>query len=315
MMEDRAPIAFFAYNRPEHTSQALESLSRCDGARESELFIYCDGPKGSKDEKAVSQVREIVKSHNWCGTVQVIEKEVNLGLAHSIIHGVTEIVNRYGRIIVLEDDLVLSPQFLNFMNDALDKYEDIQKVMHVSGYMFPVRGKLPETFFYRATSCWGWATWKRAWDKFEPDAKKLLDKFEDEKQRWEFDIKGTKPYYKMLHEQTKKNTTAWAARWYASVFFSNGICLHPGISLVNNIGHDGTGIHCCSTGVFDVDLSRERVSHFTQDIKESEQVVLLMADFYITYEKPFYIRGLYKLRNIINRILRTEKTNKLHLIE
>ena len=296
----RAPIAFFAYNRPEHTRQALETLCKCDGALESELFIYCDGPKRAIDEKAVKQVREIVKSYNWCGAVQVVEHDVNLGLANSIIHGVSEIVNRYGRIIVLEDDLVLSPQFLNFMNDALDNYMDIQQVMHISGYMFPVRGKLPETFFYRATSCWGWATWKRAWDKFEPDAKKLLAKFKEEKQRWEFDIKGTMQYYKMLAGQTRNNTDAWAARWYASVFLNNGLCLHPGISLVNNIGHDNTGLHCRSTDVYKVEISKERVSHFTMDIKESEQAIMLMSDFYHSLNKPFLVRVFNKLKQVIS---------------
>ena len=292
----RSPIAFFAYNRPEHARQTLESLSQCDGAQESELFIYCDGPKGAKDEMAVEQVREIVKSHTWCGAVQVIEKDVNLGLANSIVHGVTEIVDRYGRIIVLEDDLVLSSQFLNFMNDALDHYEDIQEVMHVSGYMFPVRGKLPETFFYRATSCWGWATWKRASDKFELDAKKLLAKFKDAKQRWEFDIRGTMNYYKMLRSQARNNTDAWAARWYASVFFNDGLCLHPGISFVNNIGHDNTGLHCRPTDIYNVEVSKDRISHFTKEIKESEQAIILMSDFYRSLNKPFFVRVLSKLK-------------------
>jgi hypothetical protein len=295
----KAPIAFFAYNRSEHAKQALESLSQCDGALESELFIYCDGAKGPKDEKAVKKVREIVKSCNWCGSVQVVEHDVNLGLANSIIHGVTEIVNRYGRIIVLEDDLVLSPQFLNFMNDALDNYDDIQEVMHVSGYMFPVRGKLPETFFYRAASCWGWATWKRAWNKFEPDAKKLLAKFTDAKQRWEFDIKVTMPFHKMLRDQAQGKIDSWAIRWYASVFLNNGLCLHPGISLVNNIGHDGTGLHCGPTDVYKVEVSKERVSHFTEDIKESEQAIILMSDFYHSLNKTFFVRVFNKLKQVI----------------
>jgi hypothetical protein len=184
------------------------------------------------------------------------------------------------------------------MNDALDHYEDIQEVMHVSGYMFPVRGKLPETFFYRATSCWGWATWKRAWDKFELDAKKLLAKFKDAKQRWEFDIRGTMDYYKMLRSQARNNTDAWAARWYASVFFNDGLCLHPGISFVNNIGHDNTGLHCRPTDIYNVEVSKERISHFTGEIKESEQAIILMSDFYQSLNKPFFIRAFDKLKQI-----------------
>jgi hypothetical protein len=300
----RAPIAFFAYNRPEHTRQALESLCKCDGALESELFIYCDGPKRAIDEKAVKQVREIVKSYNWCGAVLVVEHDVNLGLANSIIHGVTEIVNRNGCIIVLEDDLVLSSQFLNFMNDALDNYKHIPEVMHISGSMLPVKGKLPETFFYRAASCWGWATWKRAWDKFEPDEKKLLAKFKNAKQRWEFDIKGTMPFHRMLRDQAQGKIDSWAIRWYGSVFLNSGLCLHPGISLVNNIGHDGTGLHCGPTDVYNVEISGKKVSHFTQDIRENEEAVILISDFYNSLKKPFLMFPLIKTLHSIYQALR-----------
>ena len=196
-MMSQAPVALFVYNRPRHTEQCLESLSKCEGAGESELFVFSDGPKRSEDKEAVEKVRELVKSRNWCKEVHVTERKENRGLAKSIIAGVTEIVNRFGRVIVLEDDLVLSPQFLNYMNDALEIYKDEERVMHVSGYMFPVKVDLPETFFYRGTSCWGWAMWKRVWDFFEPDANKLLAAFKSKYLRWEFDINGSIGHYKI----------------------------------------------------------------------------------------------------------------------
>jgi hypothetical protein len=294
----KAPIVFFTYNRPEHTRLTLESLTANEGASESELFIFCDGSESEEDVKAVKEVRSLTKSRKWCGKVNITERDKNMGLAGSIIEGVTEIVNRYGRAIVLEDDLVLSPQFLNFMNDALEVYKNVPKVMHISGYMFPVKGKLPETFFYRATSCWGWATWKRAWVKFEPNSYKLLTKIKSEKLRWRFDIEGLMNYYNMLKRQAKGEIDSWAIRWYASVFLNGGLCLHPGKSLVNNIGHDGTGVHCGSTGAFDVKVSKERISNYTHEIRESEQIVRLMVSFYRALNKSFPAKVINKLKQI-----------------
>jgi hypothetical protein len=298
-----APIVLFAYNRPEHTRLALESLSQCEGSADSELFIYCDGARGPGTIKKVQEVRRIVRMKRWCKDVHIIERDENLGLALSIIQGVSEIVDRYGNIIVLEDDLIISPQFLNFMNDALEIYKDIPKVMHISGYMFPVKGKLPETFFYRATSCWGWATWKRAWEKFDPDAKRLLSKIRNSGMRRQFDIEGTTDYYKMLQKQTEDKLDSWAIRWYASVLLHKGLCLHPGTSLVNNIGHDGTGVHCASTHAFMVKLGNQKVSKYTMEIKEDEDVVKKMERFYLKLRKPFYIRMLLEFMKIFKRQL------------
>jgi|WetSurSiteA1Bulk_404760.scaffolds.fasta_scaffold00655_6 hypothetical protein len=297
----KAPIVFFAYNRPEHTRLALESLLQCEGAVDSELFIYSDGAAGAGNTKKVQEVRKIVRMKRWCKDVHIIERDENLGLALSILQGVSEIVNRYGNIIVLEDDLIISPQFLNFMNAALEIYKDIPEVMHISGYMFPVKGNLPETFFYRAASCWGWATWKRAWEKFDPDAKRLLSEIRNRGMRRQFDIEGSADYYKMLQKQANGKLDSWAIRWYASVFLHKGLCLHPGISLVNNIGHDGTGVHCASTHAFTVRLGNQKVSKYKMEIKEDEDVVEKMESFYRKLRKPFYIRLLLEFMEFINK--------------
>jgi hypothetical protein len=287
-----SPIAFFAYNRPEHCLQALESLAANEGAAESELFIFCDGPKGRRDHKAVEEVRAAVGSRKWCKTVHIIEREKNWGLARSIISGVTETVNRHGRIIVLEDDLVLSPQFLNFMNDALEFYKDQPKVMHISGYMFPVKGQLPEAFFYRGASCWGWGTWKRAWNQFESDAQKHLDRLSAKALRYEFDIQGSTNFYSMLRDHSKGRINSWAIRWYASVFLNGGLCLHPGTSMTNNIGHDGTGVHCMSTEDYQVMLAEKMVSHFPSKACEDDHMVRQMVQFYRSIKKPLHVRAI-----------------------
>ncbi len=295
-----APIAFFAYNRPEHTRKALESLAMSKGAAESELFIFCDGPKNAASEKAVGDVRFLVKSRKWCKTVHIVEREENWGLAKSLIYGVTELANNFGRVIVLEDDLVLSSWFLDYMNRALEIYQDIPRVMHISGYLLPVKGQLPETFFYRNTSCWGWATWKRAWDMFEPDTKKLLAGFNNLNQRREFDVRGTMGFYRMLRDQDKGRIDSWAIRWYASVFLNNGLCLYPGKSLVNNIGHDNSGVHCGASTRFECQVSQDRVLNFTQDIHENKQAVKLMADFYRSLKEPFLVRVYKKIKRRFN---------------
>src|SRR3990172_10340623 len=134
----KAPIALFVYKRPEHAERTLKSLSRCNSADESELYIFCDGYKGAKDAEGVAEVRKVVRSRKWCKKINIIEQDKNIGLSNSIIYGVTEVCNRYGRVIVIEDDLLTSKYYLDYMNKALDIFENNERVMQISGHMFPV---------------------------------------------------------------------------------------------------------------------------------------------------------------------------------
>lgn len=302
-MKQRAPIVLFVYNRPWHAKQTLESLAANEGAEKSELFVFCDGPKKSRDKEAVEEVRAIVRSRQWCGIVHVIEQDKNIGLADSIISGVTEIVKTCGQVIVLEDDLLLSEQFLNYMNDALEIYSDEPRIMHISGYMYPVDDELPETFLYRNPSSWGWATWKRAWEKFEPDASKLLKNFDNDKQQ-KFDIEGNMWFYEMLKNQSKGKIDSWAIRWYASIFLNEGLCLYPGKSRVNNIGHDLSGRHCGYTNIFDVAVSQKRIVDFTKAIKESNNALRAMAAFYRNNVTSVQARVVNFLRHLWHKFAR-----------
>jgi hypothetical protein len=270
---DNAPIVLFCFNRPVHTLKTLLALKENDLAGESELFIYCDGPKENASEEnlnAIKEVRRIARSDKWCGKVTILESERNRGLANSVITGVTEIVNRFGRVIVLEDDLITSRYFLRFMNDGLLKYEDESNVISVAGYLYPVKKRMPETFFIKATPCWGWATWKRAWQLFNPDAKKLLNEIVDRDLTHEFDFYGTNHYTQMLRELTEGKLDSWALRWYASIFLADKLTLLPGVSLVENIGMDNSGTHGDSTNNYKVDLSSRRIE--LKSIKVQERV-------------------------------------------
>ena len=154
-----APILLFVYNRPEHTRRCIESLTRNALAADSTLYIYADGPKDTTQQTAVDEVRSYLRTISGFKTVNLIERKENWGLARNIIDGVTTQVNRYGKVIVLEDDLVVAPYFLQFMNDALETYKDEPKVGHIQACDFTQDPSLPDTFLIKWTGSWGWATW------------------------------------------------------------------------------------------------------------------------------------------------------------
>lgn len=243
-MSKKAPIALFAYKRPLHLKKTLESLSNCAGASESELFIFSDGPKKVDDERGVSEVRELIKSRKWCGIDHIIERDRNLGLANSIISGVTELCEKYGRVIVMEDDLLVSRYFLSYLNSALDRYEGEEQVMQISGHIFPIKveAKIGAVFLPFTTS-WGWATWARAWAHFDGGMKDYHKLEDDAGLRKRFDLGGAYPYFQMLKSQHEGRIDSWAIRWYLSVFMLNGLTLFPRKTLVENTGFDGSGTH------------------------------------------------------------------------
>lgn len=243
-----APIVLFVYNRPFHTKKTLESLERNFLSEKSELFVFADGPKenASKEQlEKIQETRKIIREKKWCGKVNIIEKEKNVGLAKSVIAGVSEIIDKYGKIIVLEDDLLLSVNFLKYMNDSLEKYEKEEKVMQVAGYMYPIDMQIEkDAIFLPFTTSWGWGTWKRVWDNFDENSEGLEKLKNNKKLRYKFNLNGSYPYYKMLKNQAEKNIDSWAIRFYLTVFMLDGLALFPKKTLVNNIGMDGSGVHC-----------------------------------------------------------------------
>ena len=245
-MNNLSPIVLFVYNRPWHTRETLKALMANELADQSRLIIYSDGPKeNSPNEQRdkIMEVRKLIREKQWCGLVEIIESDTNKGLANSIISGVTEVVNKYGKIIVLEDDIVTSKGFLRYMNEALTLYRDKENVMHISAYWPNVifKSKVEETFFLKFMSCWGWATWKDSWDNLICDVKKLYDLLKDNKK--DFNLSNTNNSFKQIKQNISGKINTWAIKWYASIYLNNGLCLHPYKSLVQNIGTDGSGIH------------------------------------------------------------------------
>ena len=317
-MSNLAPIALFVYNRPWHTQQTVESLQKNELASKSELFIYSDQGKNEETQKDVDKVRKYIINIDGFKKVTIIKRDKNWGLANSIIDGVTTIVNKHGRIIVLEDDLVTSPYFLKFMNESLKIYEKEKQVASVHGYIYPIED-LPDTFFIKGADCWGWATWKNKWDIFEPDGQKLLNELTVKNLAKEADFNDTYGFTRMLKDQINGKNNSWAIRWYMSAFLKNMVTLYPGKSYVQNIGFDSQGTHCGELDVFNVSLNtkfilkkikanedpeiRKKIELFFKKIKPSI-LIKKKINWYYTYEI------FYKIFNSINFIKFIKKNKK-----
>ena len=264
-----APIVLFVYNRPWHTQQTVEALQKNKLASESELFIYSDEAKNDDARVSVDEVRKYIDNITGFKKITVIKRDKNWGLANSIIDGVTKIVNEYGRIIVLEDDLVTSPYFLKFMNEGLTMYENEDKVASIHGYIYPI-DNLPNTFFIKGADCWGWATWKRAWDVFEPNGQKILDELKSRGLEKGADFNNSYGLTQMLKDQIKGKNNSWAVRWYMSAFLKDMLTLYPGKSYVQNIGNDDRGTHCCVSDIFRVELCTSNNSNRLELVENSD---------------------------------------------
>jgi GT2 family glycosyltransferase len=253
-----AVIVFFVYNRPWHTRQTLEALSKNYLADKSKLFIYSDGPKEDATEdqlENIKEVRELIHERKWCGEVHIIEAKKNKGLTYSIIDGIKEVISKYEKIIVLEDDILVSQGFLKYMNESLRIYENDEKVYGISGYAYPNMEKsLPETFFLQMGSSWGWGTWLRAWKKFNLNVPELITKVKSSPNYKKFDV-GDYPFFDMLMSQNKEFPDTWDIQWYASLFIDDALFLFPKKSLSKNIGFDNSGTHCRGDFYYEAELA------------------------------------------------------------
>lgn len=278
-----APIVLFAYNRPVHTQKTLDALAGNPEAASSELYIFCDGPKSDLDSESlgkIDQMVKIAKNENRFKKVNVIIQKKNKGLASSIVDGVTKVVNEFGKVIVLEDDIVTSKGFLKYMNDALLCYQDNPEVMHVSGYMYPHKEQLPETFFFNVTLCWGWATWSRAWKSFSSNSIQLWQEITNTGQLFNFDKFGGDYLSSQLAHNISGRLNTWFIKWNASVHLNKGFTLFPNQSLVDNIGFDNSGIHNGINNQFINESLAESIDVKKIELVENENAQRIIKDFY-----------------------------------
>jgi len=294
-----APILLFVYNRPEHTMRGIQSLQRNALAKQSDLYIYSDAPRGEADRTSVEEVRRLVAQVEGFKSVTVVERAENWGLARNIIDGVTTMTERFGRVIVLEDDLVLAPHFLQFMNDALDTYQDEERVGHIQACDFTRDPSLPPTFLIQWTGSWGWATWQRAWRHFRPDGRQLLEELKRRGLTRRFDFNGTYGFTRMLRRQVEGKNNSWAIRWNASLMLDDMLSLNVGRSLVGNEGFDGSGTNCGGGQLYGSDLWMEPlpVEKITP-IRENQEARRAFQRYYHRTNN-FWAKALRRIRRTL----------------
>lgn len=300
-----APIAVFCYNRSSHLLNLLQSLKTCPEISQSQVYFFRDGARTNTaiELEQIERVDEVINLFQGAGEVIVESSSSNRGLANSIKRGVSAILHSHESVIVLEDDLRVSSGFLRYMNDALDFYKANESVMHVSAYMFPVAVH-GETLFYNYTSCWGWATWKRAWAKLEWDCLVLKRKLL-QSHKWEhFTMAGMNTNEIQLNQNISGQKKTWAVRWNASVELNGGFCLHPSRSLVNNYGFDGTGENCPNTeGEYHHKELATSIEVTGIALRESKDAISAMTIFYAGQKSSLGMLDVIKQNKTVNRIL------------
>lgn len=287
----RAPVALFAHRRRDHLERVVAALQANAGASDTPLVVFVDGPRTPDEAAQVAQVREFVGRIDGFASVDVIAREHNLGLAQSITTGVAQTLDRWGTVIVLEDDTVVGPHFLDYMNDGLRVYADDERVASIHGYVYPMDVDLPDTFFMRGGDCWGWATWSRAWAHFDADGSRLRERLRASGAMDEWDFDGWSGLAPMLDGQIAGDVDSWAVRWSAATFLDGMYTLYPGRSLVHNIGNDGSGSHGGDSSRFDVEPYAGRVDVRPIEVVEDPAIHAAFEAFYRSQSADLSLGG------------------------
>jgi hypothetical protein len=296
------PVALFAYNRPDHFRKTIEALAKNYLASETLLYIFIDGPRNEYDKKLGLNIRAIaIENKNKFASVEIVVSDSNKGLAESIVSGVTKMLELFDSIIVLEDDLVTSPFFLEYMNEGIRLYRNHPMVASIHGYIYPIKKSLPETFFLRGADCWGWATWRSAWIKYNSNGKYLLRELEKHNLLHGFDFDGAAANSRMLADQIDGKNDSWAIRWHATAFLEGMLTLYPNTSLVFNIGNDDSGTHSIGTNIYNVSLTQSKVTIKKIQVAENKSARNEFIRFFrqsdtVTLQQDFLHNLLMKIK-------------------
>lgn len=299
-----APIALFVYSRLDHTQQTIESLRNNELAKKSTLFVFSDGGKDDPSWQKVEAVRDYLDRVDGFEKITLIKREANRGLASSIEDGVSQVVNEYGKVIVVEDDLVSSPYFLTYMNRALEFYKDKKEVWHISGWNCPIdTDSLEDVFLWRLMNCWGWGTWADRWAFYERDIEKCMREF-TRKDIVRFNLDGAEDFFVQIRANKKGTIHTWAVFWYATIFKKNGLCVNPSQTFIRNIGLDESGEHCTAEDTFDGVLSNKNDITFSTVFEENKLALQRIQDFYIKRRGPLLARAIAKAQRTLARLVR-----------
>ena len=306
-MSHLSPILLFVYNRPQHTIETLNALKNNFLAKESDLYIFSDAPKDERQVKRVNEVRKIIENTEGFKSVNIIKAEQNKGLANSIIEGVTNIINHFGKVIVLEDDLVTSPTFLRYMNNALNLYSQDDRIWSISGYSpnFQISSTYKDDVYLAPRgSSWGWATWKDRWNLVDWDIKDYEEFKNNISSRKQFN-KGGNDLAFMLDDQMAGRIDSWAIRWVYNQYKQSKYTIYPTKSLVKNIGLDFSGTHSSKTKKYHVDLYDGDIDFPSRLIIDKE----ILRDFKAFYDLNFtgYLGVLCRKFGIYHQVKKIRK--------
>ena len=297
-----SPIIIFTYNRLDHLDALICSLKKNILFEKSKVIVYSDGPKNLIDVDRIKKIRIYLKKNLISNNSEIIERTVNLGLSKNVIGGISQAFKTYDQLVILEDDLEVSPFFLNYMNDALNLYSSAENVSSISGYMYPIDSKnfSNDYFFLKLVESWGWGTWKRAWNNFETDSIKLKNEIDKRKLVKEFNFSSGISYYEMLKSNINGLNDSWAVRWYASTFLKNMNTLFPSKSFVKNTGVDDSGENCSYTTVYDTLVNFDYKKLEKIDSLELLSDRLLVQSFFRKIKYKRYLDNVFnKIKNFI----------------
>jgi Predicted glycosyltransferases len=306
---DLAPIILFCYNRPEHTKKTIEALKKNDLAKDSNLHIFLDGPKVDEDNEKINEIEEYINKIEGFNKCYLYKSSKNKGLANSVICGVTQIINKYDKVIVLEDDIITSKNFLLFMNEALNFYENSKNIYSIGGYSIPI--DIPEDYkesvylSYRSMSG-AWATWEDRWNKIDWEIKDYSE-FVNNLRNVDNLKRGGDDMPQMLKMQLDGKIDSWAIRWCYNQYKNRQFAVLPIKSLVSNIGWDGSGTHSNKTNKYDNELEEEYKWSFKNDLQVDSDIANSFRKFYSVQlpEEKIKIQGevnLFLLKWIDNLI-------------
>lgn len=299
-MPENAPIILFCYNRPEHTQRTVEALLKNKMAKDSELFIFCDGPKLQNDER-VKTVRQYLKTIKGFKSINIFEGKTNKGLSKSVIDGVSKILLKYDKVIVLEDDLLSAPSFLENMNLMLEFYQNKSEIFSVSGYVPPVnKKKYPDdTFVYPRTCSWGWGTWRERWNSVDWEIADFNSFITNKKRRKKFNLGGI-DMTPMLLKQMIGEIDSWAIRFSYSCFIQGKVSVYPILSQVQSIGTDGSGTHIRRSNKYGNNITT-KILLLTEKLNHNEEINKNMRRFYANsvYQQFInYVKRILYIRSI-----------------
>ncbi len=259
----RPPVLIFAFNRPLHLERLLESICSNSDHKEYEFFVFVDGPRNSGDKKKISEIRIVLNRYKSILKIETSYSTENLGVSKSIRNNISELFKKYEEVIVLEDDLIVSPLFLQFMVDSLNNFRSVSSCSSISGYRYKLEKLELSSYILYGADCWGWATWRDRWEQVNWNSSEVLHTIESSGLLNDFDIGGNYKYSEILKDQICGFVDSWAINWHASMFLLNKFTYYPQIPLCQNMGNDGSGTHFGKGRKYHVDLQYSDVNLLT----------------------------------------------------